>query len=299
MRWQKLGQIFNPQNHRDWMYSHASNPVAEQLSGSVYRIYFSTRDQEKRSSIGYVDIDIYDPQKILNIAESPVLPPGERGYFDDSGCTMGSLLRVKGRKYLYYLGWNLSVTVPWRNSIGLACCSENSFNFKKHEESPVLDRNFQDPFTISYPWVIYEDGIWRMWYGSHLSWGEKQEDLIHVIKYAESENGINWRRTNQVILPLREPDEKAMSRPCVLKLNDKYRMWYAFRESDYRIGYAESENGIDWHRLDSQAGITVSESGWDSKSVEYASVFTHDKDLFMLYNGNSYGGTGFGLALLD
>ncbi len=76
-------------------------------------------------------------------------------------------------------------------------------------------------------------------------------------------------------------------------------MWYAFRGERYRIGYAESADGRRWTRLDGHAGIDVSASGWDSESIEYPHVFDHGGRRYMLYNGNGYGKTGFGLAVLE
>jgi len=35
-----------------------------------------------------------------------------------------------------------------------------------------------------------------------------------------------------------------------------------------------------------------------AESIEYAHVFDHKGSLYMLYNGNSYGKTGIGLAIL-
>ena len=40
-----------------------------------------------------------------------------------------------------------------------------------------------------------------------------------------------------------------------------------------RIGYAWSENGVDWTRRDDLAGIDVSGSGWDSEGICYSHVF--------------------------
>ena len=76
-------------------------------------------------------------------------------------------------------------------------------------------------------------------------------------------------------------------------------MWYSYRGERYRIGYAESSGGRKWKRKDSLVGIGVSASGWDSQSVEYPAVFEHNDRLFMCYNGNGYGKTGFGLAVLE
>src|SRR5262245_2138492 len=130
MKWKKLGCIFAPDHLAPWMNSHASNPVAEHLKDETFRIYFSCRDTQTRSHIAFVDIEFTQPFRILQIANEPLLSPGELGTFDDSGVSMSCLLNVQGKKYLYYIGWNLSVTVPWRNSIGLAIQNEESGKFE-------------------------------------------------------------------------------------------------------------------------------------------------------------------------
>jgi hypothetical protein len=76
-------------------------------------------------------------------------------------------------------------------------------------------------------------------------------------------------------------------------------MWYCYRGPTYRIGYAESPDGRQWQRRDADAGIDVAPDGWDSEMIEYPHVFEHDGQLFMLYNGNGYGKTGVGLAILE
>jgi predicted GH43/DUF377 family glycosyl hydrolase len=302
MKWQKLGHIFAPDRHYDWMLSHAANPIAEHLGGDRFRIYFSSRDKDNRSSIGFLEINLQDPQTILALSDTPVLSPGVAGLFDDSGTVPGWLVSVGAQKYLYYLGWNLSVTVPWRNSVGLAIANASDCRFTKYSRAPILDRSEVDPFSISYPCVLKEGDLWRMWYGSNLNWGSRPEDMAHVIKYAESEDGINWRRGGKVAIALNSNGEYALSKPCIVKQAGLYRMWYSYRggtNATYRIGYAESENGLDWERMDDRAGIDVSESGWDSESLQYAFVFEHDQQTFMLYNGNGYGKTGFGLAVME
>jgi hypothetical protein len=299
MRWIKKGLIFCPDKDYDWMLSHATNPVVEPLADSLFRVYFSCRDSNNRSYVGFFDFDILDHSRILRLANQPVVQPGKAGLFDDSGISMGCLVVINGKKYLYYLGWNLGVTVPWRNSIGLAIGGEHDLVFRKYSRAPIVDRNDVDPFSISYPWVIRDGSTWKMWYGSNLSWGATEYDMAHVIKYAESSDGIHWDRSGVVAIPLRSPEEYAISRPCVLKEQGIYKMWYSYRGASYRIGYAESADGIHWERKDAKVGIDVSESGWDAAMIEYAVVFDHAGDRYMLYNGDRYGKTGIGLAVLD
>jgi hypothetical protein len=123
--------------------------------------------------------------------------------------------------------------------------------------------------------------------------------MAHVIKYAESENGIDWKREGKIALNFKDDSEYAMSRPFVIKEDGIYRMWYSYRGAAYRIGYAESDDGINWERLDEKVGISVSKSGWDCEMVEYPFIFDHKGQRYMLYNGNKYGLTGFGLAVQE
>lgn len=299
-KWQKLKHIFAPDNNYDWMVSHAANPFAEKIAGDIFRIYFTCRDRENKSYIGFADVDFADDFKVTAVSEKPVLSPGEPGMFDDSGAVMSFLIHVGSKKHLYYLGWNLKVTVPWLNTIGLAIWNEKEQIFEKNSRAPVMDRSDEDPFTISYPSILFENGIYRMWYGSNLKWGKTQDEMNHVIKYAESTDGIHWKRSNQVHIGLMHPNEYALSKPFVIKTGDTYQMWYSCRGNGsittYRIGYAESRDGMSWTRKDEQVGIDVSASGWDSDMISYPFVFDHNGKRYMLYNGNGYGKTGFGIA---
>jgi len=281
------------------MKTHAANPIVEYLSGDTFRVYYTSRDDKNRSSIGSLELDILNPTKILNISDKPVVPFGDIGLFDDSGAATGWLINVNGKRYLYYLGWNLAVTVPWHNTIGLAISEPGQTVFTKYSKAPLLDRSDVDPYSISYPSILIENGTWRMWYGSNLSWGTTEKDMGHVFKYAESKDGLHWERKGHIALPLKGNGEFALSKPCVLKDNGVYRMWYAYRGQGYRIGYAESLDGLTWTRMDDLAGIDVSPSGWDSETIEYGYVVDHKDQKFMFYNGNGYGRTGFGLAVLE
>src|ERR1044072_1537387 len=297
IKWQKLGRFFATDKNHPWMLSHAANPVAEHLYDDVFRLYFSCRDAESRSHIGFAEVNLKPPFQVLAIAEEPLLAPGEVGTFDDSEVSLSCIKQIDGTKYLYYLGWNLGVTVPWRNSIGLAIYDPDTKTFKRFSKAPLLDRHDVDPFSISYPFVLEDGGLFRMWYGSNLKWGKEQKDMAHLIKYAESDDAIHWTRNGIVALHFKNDSEYAMSRPCVIKEDGIYKMWYSYRGETYRIGYAESADGIPWVRKDGAGEIDVSQSGWDSQMVEYPFVFDHAGERYMLYNGNEYGKTGIGLAV--
>ena len=231
------------------------------------------------------------------MAREPVVAPGAPGLFDDSGASMGCLVRDGERMLLFYVGWNLGVTVPWRNSIGLAVRDGRDGPFVKASAAPVLDRSAEDPYTLSYPHILRENGVWRMWYGSNLIWGPSPADMRHVIKYAESEDGLRWERRGRTAVGLQGADETAVCRPWVMKDAGRHRMWFCGRGEVYRLGRADSPDGVTWTRDPAGAGLDVSPDGWDSEMIAYPSLFEHRGRRYLLYNGNRYGQTGFGLAV--
>lgn len=301
MKWKKLGLIFNTNGLQSWSKSHAAVPFAENIKDDLFRIYFTTRDANNRGSMTFVEIDINNPQQILYTPNEPVLFPGELGHFDDNGVTVSSIVTHENKKFLYYIGWNQGKNILYHTSIGLAISNDNGKTFEKYSNVPILDRNEVDPLNCSNPWVIFEKGLWKMWYISFLRW-TKEDKLkpYYHIKYAESSDGINWNRNGIVAINFKDEQEWGISRPCVLKDSDGYKMWYSYSsDKPYRIGYAESNDSIKWIRKDEQVGISPSNEGWDSESVEYPFVFDHKNNRYMLYCGNGFGKTGFGLAILE
>ena len=298
-RWIKRGLIFEPPDNLGWMVSHAALPFADKIDDK-YKVYFSGRDSEGKAKIGYFEIDLDNPNKILCIVDKPVVCLGPMGSFDDRGLTTSWIVTRKSKKYQYYSGWSLGVTVPFYFYIGLALSEDGGKSYHKVSNAPVLGRSQTDPYLTASPCVLIENSIWRMWYVSGTKWAAENGVPKHYyhIKYAESLNGIDWERKGIVCIDFKSNDEYAIARPCVLKEDGIYKMWYSYREESYRIGYAESKDGLQWERKDEDAGIDVSETGWDSEMICYPHVFEHNSEKYMLYNGNGYGKSGIGLAAL-
>lgn len=301
MKWVKKSRILEPPSTCDWMVSHAVLPTAERIEDDLYRIYFAGRDKHNRSHPGYILIDINRPSETIFLADRPILECGPPGNFDDSGIMPSWVVDYQNTKYVYYAGWNRSVSVPFRNAMGLAISTDGGKTFRKYAQGPILDRSIHDPSFVGASCVLIENKLWRMWYLSCIGW-ELEADVPkhrYHIKYAESEDGIHWARNGVVCIDFKSSEEYAISRPSVLKEDGLYKMWYSYRGRSYRIGYAESTDGLHWERRDHEAGIDVSESGWDSEMIEYPFVFDHKGERYMLYNGNGYGKTGIGLAVLE
>jgi hypothetical protein len=191
--------------------------------------------------------------------------------------------------------------VPFYFYIGVAVSDDGGETYRKLSIAPLLERNSIDPYLTASPSVLVEGGVWRMWYVSGTGWEVKDGQPRHYyhIKYAESSDGIDWSRKGIVCIDYQSEDEYAIARPCVIKEGSLYKMWYSHRGKNYRAGYAESSDGLRWERKDAESGIEVSDSGWDSEMIAYPFVFHDQGKRYMLYNGNGYGKTGIGLAVLD
>ncbi|MBN1431636.1 MAG: hypothetical protein JW931_02580 [Methanomicrobiaceae archaeon] len=298
MKWIKKGLIIEPQKDIPWMNTHAMVPFAETVDENRIRVYFSGRDEKNRSHVTYAELDIENPENGVEYARKPVFTLGDLGCFDDNGVTPSWVINHGGEKYLYYIGWNKGSTVRMHLVAGLAVSKDGGKSFTRVKRVPILDRTDEEPLCLqTAPCVMIEDGLWRMWYVSGIKWIDPDTSKYNI-KYAESENGVDWVREGIVCIDLSE-DEKNLARPCVVKEDGIYKMWYSYKKGYYRIGYAESPDGINWTRKDDLVGIDVSDSGWDSQMVEYAFVFTHKGRKYMLYNGNDYGKGGIGYAILD
>ena len=295
-RWSKRGRIFVPDGSFEWLRTHAALPCTAPIDDSITSVYFSGRDEKNRAHIGQFNFNPYKPER-LTLRSKPVLAPGTLGAFDDSGVTVSCAVPHDGKLWLYYTGWSLGVTVPFYLAIGLAV-SDDGETFERVSDAPILGRSAIDPYMVASPSVMHDGDHWRMWYVSCQRWEQCPNGPKHFyhIRYAESDDGIHWNCDGHVCIDFDNEDEYAFGRPCVVKDADCYRMWYCVRGDVYRIGCAESADGLTWKRKDSEAGITESEVGWDSVLTAYPHVFDAAGSRWMLYNGNDYGKTGVGLA---
>ena len=300
MKWEKKGQIFAPNGQYDWVKTHGMLPVSDHVKDDIFRIYFSGRDGSNVSKTGFIEIDIKEPNKILHLSESPILDIGKLGAFDDNGVSPTWMVNHAGKKYFYFMGWNKGSKVRAAEVSGLAISTDDGKTFERYSKAPIIDRTDKEPYTILViSCIIIENGVWRMWYDSADYW-ISEELPRYNIKYAESLDGINWKRNVDVSVTYKNDQETRVSRASIIKDDGIYRMWfcYAMGSGGYNMGYAESNDGIKFNRMDEKVGIELSTSGWDSEMICYPNVFKHKGETYMLYCGNGYGRTGFGLAVL-
>lgn len=301
--WKKLGQIYVPKESglHPKLMSHAANPLPVHLDGDVYRVFFSGRDENNRSSVGAVDVDLVE-RKIINEHYQPFFEHGPVGSFFADGVSIGNCYEADGVRYMLFMGWQSPKNGHWRGDIGRLIVTPE-LTLELDGSGPFIGCDHLDPISLSYPWVwARPSGGYNMWYGSTLDWDAGNGEMLHVIQHASSGDGHHWHRSG-LSVPYEIGRAQAFSRPTVIQNQDGgFEMWFSYRSGSgekYRIGYASSENCLNWTLELDKSGIAVSNNGWDSEMIEYPFVFDHKGSRYMLYNGNGYGKTGFGLAVLD
>jgi hypothetical protein len=301
MHWEKQGLVYTPDGSMPWSREHAIVPTPLLIEGERLRVYFSTTAGEMIGKVGYVDLDANNPSRVLEVASQPALDIGASGAFDDNGVAPASVVRHGDEIWMYYIGFQLGTRVRYFMFSGLAISQDGGKTFKRRQRVPVLDRIENETLVRTAPFVMRDGERWRLWYvGGDCFIDVNGKPLpTYTLRYLESKDGITWPGPSRELFPLEGDDEFGFGRPYILRDDNGYRMWYSVRNRSvgYRMGYAESPDGLSWERRDEFAGVDVSQSGWDSEMVGYAAIVKRSDKFYMLYNGNDYGRTGFGLAV--
>ncbi len=182
------------------------------------------------------------PGTVSWIRQGVVLDLGAGGDFDDKNIESPCIIKQADDSYII---WYRGQT--WADKAGriMRATSPDGVNWTKTGVVMTPSQEYEgdkiDPMT-----VIFENGIYKMWYGS--------EGFGGCACYATSADGINWTRHagNPVLrkTPGGWDNEGAGGQHTVIRAGDKYYMYYkgfggaAPGWSFY--GMAESKDGISW-----------------------------------------------------
>jgi predicted GH43/DUF377 family glycosyl hydrolase len=315
-KWNKKGRIFIPQEikDRDWLKSFAQAPSVL-IFDDFIRVYFSCRPNQDEndkyvSYSAYIDLNRKNLFNIINLAKEPIFKLGERGCFDEFGTYPTSVIRKENEIWAYYAGWTRCESVPFNVAIGAGISKNNGETFEKiGNGGPILSCSINEPFILSGPKIRYFNNKYYLFYIAGRNWihNNGKPEPVYKIRVATSKDGINWIKADKDLIESRIDINEAQASPDVFYHNKKYHMFFCYRygldyrskQNGYRIGYASSEDLINWKRNDTKAGIDVSEEGWDSEMISYPHVFELDGKIYMMYLGNAVGREGFGLAELE
>ncbi|MGE8449155.1 MAG: hypothetical protein ACN6OP_00755 [Pseudomonadales bacterium] len=316
MKWKKLGKIFDPTEHQlpNSCVDFAQSPQTLILKDRV-RIYFSTRERDSMgkylSHVAFADFS-RDMTALLDVSKGSVMPLGKLGCFDEHGIFPINVMRDGDRVLAYTTGWNRKVSVSVDAAIGLAISHDDGLTFERYGSGPVLSASLNEPFLVGDAFVRRYDDTYHMWYIYGLRWQRSDEaasfDRVYKIAHATSPNGIDWQRNSRQIISDRLNTDECQALPTVIELDGVYHMYFCYREAydfrqnssrAYRIGYARSNDLNTWVRDDVLGGVERGVDGWDSEMQCYPHIFECDGSVYLLYNGNDFGRTGFGLAVLE
>lgn len=147
-----------------------------------------------------------------------------------------------------------------RSRIGLVTLTPNLDAVVAVSETPVFDLGTRGAFDengVSYPWIVDADGTLFMYY---VGWMPTVlTPFQNHLGLAIQSDGAPWRRYSRAPVLERTDDEfLSIGSAAVLREGTLWRMWYTcFREwgatADdpkhvYTIKYAESSDGVGWHR---------------------------------------------------
>ena len=120
-------------------------------------------------------------------------------------------------------------------------------------EPPVIRPSGKANSTI-YPFVVREDGEYRMWYGGHIEGGTFE------IFYATSDDGSTWRIDHDhIAFPSTKDkqrfDGRYTSTPCIVSLGDRLLLYYSAR--DWKNDYVDNQgrNRTDQHGVYAHIGV--------------------------------------------
>jgi hypothetical protein len=312
MQAKRLGKLFDPLDHSsiEGSVGYAQSPQVLVL-GNCVRIYFSTRVVDTSgkfvSHVAYVDMS-KDLKHTLGISQHEVISQGELGCFDEHGIFPFHVCAIDDLVYAYTNGWSRRASVSVETGIGLAVSHDNGKTFIRSGPGPIVTALLHERFLVGDAFVRRFQSTFHMWYIFGKEWkslsADSTPERIYKIAHATSEDGIGWNtgRGEQLIPDVLGPDE-SQALPSVIKHNGKYHMFFCFRESfdfrtgrgrGYRLGYATSNDLIDWQRQDDELEFTEPFDDWDNEMQCYPHVFASDQRIFLLYNGNEFGRRGFG-----
>jgi predicted GH43/DUF377 family glycosyl hydrolase len=239
----------------------------------------------------------YSQTEWYKYPDNPIIS-GTSGTWDAAYVAFSAVIHDTVYKMWYTGGLNYGSFAD--SKIGYAT-SIDGINWDKRPE-PVLTKGEAGKFdegTVAGASVIYDEGIYKMWYiGTHSGFTNNWR-----IGYATSPDGINWTRQNDgnPVLNLGaagEWDDTYVGHVSVIRDGSQLKMWYRGSRlpggADGSIGLATSTDGINWTKYDdplttdppyagSDPVLVPTPGRWDSQVVYHPNVILNDSTYEMWY----------------
>ena len=170
---------------------------------------------------------------------------------------------------------NIKIYIGWDNS------------WIDYNQNPILtkDPNISYVYGIIEPKILFEDGIYKMWYTKLLSSASAE------IWYAESSDGINWSSNyDKPVIVAGNPgnwDDYSVCIGDIIYENGQYKMYYNGFQDQYEkwcIGFALSDDGINWEKNTTPI-LTPSDKEFQ---IIASSIIKVENKYYMYYSTRNY-----------
>jgi predicted GH43/DUF377 family glycosyl hydrolase len=178
--------------------------------------------------------------------------------------------------------------------------STDGITWDKYVGNPVLDVSYNgswDSLGVETVSILIDSSApsterYKMWYA-----GQYFNSYRYDIGYAYSSDGINWVKHANPVLQVGsnvEWDNGFLEGPSVIKDGSTYKMWYcgydaipdgSGTDGKANIGYAISNDGINWVKYAGNPIIVSGINTWDSIYVQDPHVIKEGNEYHMWYGG--------------
>lgn len=252
------------------------------LEGDTYKMWYTGYDFYGTSQIGYATSS--DGISWTRYGDTPVLPVGAPGEWDDSFMELATVLKVGSQYQMWYGGFGGDTPAQ----IGYAT-SPDGITWTKYASNPIIGPGSEtwNNVGVQHPHVIYDGSEYKLFV---MTLGDDGSGAAPYYAYLTSTDGLTgtWDPGNPVFS---RDWEEWLWRPFVMQEGTEFTQWYSlWSQGAAHIGYATSDDGLEWDR---QAAPVLSGTPgeWDEFFVADPMVLVeHDiyDDIYSMWYDNNY-----------
>lgn len=212
-------------NYSDWN-EHNKLQLSVIHDEGLFKMWYTSYKDDQNQKIGYAaSVDGYsweDSGPVFAVNGVPIHDP--------------TVIKETDSYTMWFSG-DFPNPGSWRKMKIMRAVSQNGKDWTLSPETPVLDNvdYTWEHFWLTAPFVLKEDGIYKMWYSGH-------DGNNFKIGYAISANGITWEKYSK------NPIIDGADGPYITKENGEYQMYYqrGGPGCDSGIKKSTSTNGTLW-----------------------------------------------------
>ncbi len=162
--------------------------------------------------------------------------------------------------------------------------STDGINWNKNDGAIIAPRTDKNEIGAAEPTVLYINNEYKMWYNA------VDSNSRYHLGYAVSSNGINWDIYESYVLEGSGGswDSIGITNPYIYFDGLTYHLWYSSSniQSNWKIGYAYSNDGINWEKYEENP-LNIPSLGF----TEAPSIIKINDVFHMWYNTGYYKST--------